>query len=124
MPTPSNSIPEAIARTTCPPEPDRMPTWRDSPDIESNSDLLDRLSPEIAIAPSVLSRSDDGTSHEPMKVEGKQLAVEEDEPVRATSPTESTCTRGQSPAATPGSSLLNWEFSNVRVSIPFDPVGV
>ncbi|KAJ5793971.1 hypothetical protein N7457_000570 [Penicillium paradoxum] len=114
MPTPSNSIAAIAARTTCPPEPDRMPTWQDSPDAESNSDL-DRLSPGIAIAPSVLSRSDDGSTPEPLKVEGKLAGVEEDESVRAASPTESTCTRSHSPATPPGSSLLNWEFSNVRL---------
>lgn len=119
MPTPSNnSIAAAIAaRTTCPPEPERISAWRDSPDTVSNSDSLDALSPEIPIAPSMLSRSDDGSTPEPMKSEGKPTGVEEDDPVRATSPAESTCLRSQSPTAPPGSSLLNWEFSNVRVSI-------
>ncbi|KAJ5481582.1 hypothetical protein N7475_000394 [Penicillium sp. IBT 31633x] len=116
MPTPSNSITEAIAaRTTCPPEPDRIPTWRDSPDIESNSDSIESLSPESAIAPSVSGRSDDCSTPEPLKVEGKLTGPDEDESVRATSPAESTCTRSQSPATPPGSSLLNWEFSNVRL---------
>lgn len=119
MPTPSNnSIAAAIAaRTTCPPEPERISAWRDSPDTVSNSDPLDALSPEIPIAPSMLSRSDDSSTPEPMKSEGKPTGVEEDDPVRATSPAESTSLRSQSPTAPPGSSLLNWEFSNVRVSI-------
>lgn len=50
-----------------------------------------------------------------MKSEGKPTGVEEDDPVRATSPAESTCVRSQSPTAPSGSSLLNWEFSSVRL---------
>ncbi|KAJ5956739.1 hypothetical protein N7501_011018 [Penicillium viridicatum] len=117
MPTPSNnSIAAAIAaRTTCPPEPERISAWRDSPDTVLNSDPLNPLSPEIPIAPSMLSRSDDGSTPEPMKSEGKPTGVEEDDPVRATSPAESTCVRSQSPTAPSGSSLLNWEFSSVRL---------
>lgn len=124
MPTPSNnSIAAAIARTTCPPEPERISAWRESPDTVSNSYPLDSLSPEIPIAPSMPSQSDGGSTPEPMKAEGKP-GVEEDDPVRATSPAESTCPRSQSPAATPGSSLLNWEFSNVRVSIEIDSIAI
>lgn len=116
MPTPSNnSIAAAIARTTCPPEPERISAWRESSDTVSNNYPLDSLSPEIPIAPSMPSQSDGGSTPEPMKAEGKPTGVEEDDPVRATSPAESTCPRSQSPAATPGSSLLNWEFSNVRL---------
>jgi hypothetical protein len=121
MPTPSNnSIAAAIARTTCPPEPERISAWRESSDTVSNNYPLDSLSPEIPIAPSMPSQSDGGSTPEPMKAEGKPTGVEEDDPVRATSPAESTCPRSQSPAATPGSSLLNWEFSNVRVSSEID----
>ncbi|KAJ5135205.1 uncharacterized protein N7515_004483 [Penicillium bovifimosum] len=117
MPTPSDSIAEAIAaRTTCPPEPDRTPTWRDTPDSASNGDPLEGLSPEIPIAPSVPSRSDTGGTPEPLKVEGKVTSVEEDEPVRATSPAESTCPSNQSLETSSGSSLLSWEFSNVRLT--------
>ena len=70
------------------------------------------------------SQSDGGSTPEPMKAEGKPTGVEEDDPVRATSPAESTCPRSQSPAATPGSSLLNWEFSNVRVGSEIDSIAV
>jgi hypothetical protein len=125
MPTPSDSIAEAIAaRTTCPPEPDRTPTWRDTPDSASNGDPLEGLSHEISIATSIPSRSDTGDTPEPLKAEGKMTGVEEDEPVRATSPAESTCTRSQSLETTSGSSLLSWEFSNVRVSTDPELFGV
>ncbi|KAJ5561447.1 hypothetical protein N7535_004086 [Penicillium sp. DV-2018c] len=117
MPTPSDPIAEAIAaRTTCPPEPDRIPTWRDTPDSATNGDPLEGLPHEIPIAPSAPSRSDTGGTPEPLKAEGKMTGVEEEEPVRATSPAESACPPNQSLETTSGSSLLSWEFSNVRLT--------
>lgn len=125
MPTPSdnqpNSIAEVISTRTCPPEVDRVPGWRDSPDPSgSASDTIDDvLSPESAIAPSVLSRSDDGSSllaSDSLKVESKMPGAIEDTaaPGRSVSPTDA-CDRTQSNVTPPNSSLLRYEFSNVRV---------
>lgn len=129
MPTPSDnqptSIAEVISTRTCPPEVDRVPAWRDSPDSAgSASDTIDDvLSPESAIAPSVLSRSDDGSvllASDPLKVESKMPGADEDTaPGRSASPTE-PCDRTQSAVTPPNSSLLRYEFSNVRVrTYPF-----
>lgn len=125
MPTPSSnqapSIAEVISTRTCPPDLDRIPTWNHSPDAVDTTDALeDVLSP--AIAPSVLSRSDDGTSllaTDPLRVERKMASPDEETgPPRSTSPTDS-CARLQSQSqslVTPSnSSLLRYEFSNVRV---------
>lgn len=124
MPTPSNSQPNSIAEVistrTCPPEVDRVPAWRDSPDpAGSGSDTIDdALSPESTIAPSVLSRSDDGSSllaSEPLKVESKMPGTIEDTATgRSVSPTDA-CDRTQSSVTPPNSSLMRYEFSNVRV---------
>jgi len=118
MPTPSDnaSIAEAISSRTCP-EPDRIAAWRDSP--VPTSEPVDIISPDSSIAPSVLSRSDDGTTVlAPSKAEKLTPVVDDEpDPIRATSPAESTCVRSQSPTVPQSSSsLLNWEFSNVRVS--------
>lgn len=124
MPTPSDnhptSIAEVISTRTCPPELDRVSAWRDSPDSTgSASDTLDdALSPASAIAPSVLSRTDDGTAllaTDPLKVESKMPSAEDDTPPgRSTSPTD-TFNRSLSSVTPPNSSLLRYEFSNVRV---------
>lgn len=126
MPTPSNnqapSIAEVISTRTCPPDLDRIPSWDHSPDAVDTTDALeeDVLSP--AIPPSVLSRSDDGTSllaTDPLRVERKMASPDEETgPPRSTSPTDS-CARlqsqSQSLVAPSNSSLLRYEFSNVRV---------
>jgi hypothetical protein len=50
------------------------------------------------------------------------IVDDEPDPIRATSPAESTCIRSQSPTLPQSSSsLLNWEFSNVRVSTGLHP---
>ena len=125
MPTPSDnqppappSITEVISARTCPPELDRISARRDSPDSTLSSDTIDNvLSPESIAAPSVLSRSDDGSSllaTDSLKVERKMSA--DDETGRSSSPTESSsCARGQSSVTPANSSLLRYEFSNVRV---------
>ncbi|KAJ5620048.1 hypothetical protein N7510_004032 [Penicillium lagena] len=127
MPTPSNnqppappSIAQVISARTCPPELDRISARRDSPDSTLSSDTIDNvLSPESIAAPSVLSRSDDGGSPlptDPLKVERKMSADDETGPGRSSSPTESSsCARGQSSVTPANSSLLRYEFSNVRV---------
>ncbi|KAJ5578074.1 uncharacterized protein N7459_007038 [Penicillium hispanicum] len=123
MPTPSDNQPTSIAEViarTCPPEIDRLSAWRDSPDpSDSASDVPDdAFSPASAIAPSVLSRSDDGSAllaTDPLKVERKMADAEDDTgPARSSSPTESTA-RSQLPVTPPSSSLLRYEFSNVRL---------
>ncbi|KAJ5832675.1 hypothetical protein N7474_000986 [Penicillium riverlandense] len=126
MPTPSNNQPTAppsiapvISARTCPPELDRISARRDSPDSTLSSDTIDNvLSPESIAAPSVLSRSDDGSSllaTDPLKVDRKMSADDETGPGRSSSPTESSCARGQSSVTPANSSLLRYEFSNVRL---------
>lgn len=124
MPTPSDnqptSIAEAISTRTCPPEVDGVPAWRDSPDSAGSVSYTidDALSPESAIAPSVLSRSDDGSAllaSDPLKVESKMPGADEDTTRgRSTSPA-AACDRTQSALTPPNSSLMRYEFSNVRV---------
>ncbi|CAI7631891.1 unnamed protein product [Penicillium bialowiezense] len=111
MPTPSDNTPiEAISTRTCP-EPDRF-VWRDT----ETSEPIDVISPERAAEPSALSSSDDGAVLAPTKAAKLAIVDDEPEPIRATSPAESTCVRSQSPTAPPSSSsLLSWEFSNVRL---------
>lgn len=127
MPTPSNnhptSITEVIPTRTCPPDLDRISAWRDSPDSTgSPSDVLgdhDIPSPPGGTAPSVLSRTDDGSvllAPETLKVEQK-LAAGTDLDIgrdRSVSPTD-TCDRGRSSPVMPTPSLMRYEFSNVRV---------
>lgn len=124
MPTPNdnqpNSIAEVISTRTCP-EVDRVPGWSDSPDTAgSASDTVDDdvLSPENAIAPSVLSRSDDGSAllaSDGLKVESKMPGTDEDAATgRSVSPADA-CDRTRSTVTPPNSSLLRYEFSNVRV---------
>lgn len=124
MPTPSDqptSVAEVISTRTCPPEVDRISAWRDSPEsVGTAGDAIeDALSPASATAPSVQSRSDDGTTllaTDPLRVERKMTTAEEEAgPGRASSPADS-CPRSQSPVTPPNSSLLRYEFSNVRVS--------
>lgn len=117
MPTPSDNAPiEAISTRACP-EADRIASWRD---LES-SEPIDLMSPENLIEPSVLSHSNNDTTLAPNKPEKLNPVVDdESDAIRATSPPESTCHRSQSPTVPQSrSSLLNWEFSNVRVSVHF-----
>ncbi|KAJ5082664.1 hypothetical protein N7532_011707 [Penicillium argentinense] len=125
MPTPSDnqptSIAEVISTRTCPPDLDRISAWRDSPDSTgSASDALeDILSPSGATAPTVLSRTDEGSAllaPETLKVEQKlsartDLDIERD---RSVSPTDPRARDSSSPAM-PTSSLMRYEFSNVRL---------
>ncbi|KAJ5553572.1 uncharacterized protein N7503_006332 [Penicillium pulvis] len=122
MPTPSDnhptSIAEVISTRTCPPEADRISAWEDaSVELDTRDVLEDVLSPASATAPSVQSRSDDGTAllaTDPLRVERKMAPEEDTRPPRSTSPMES-CSRSQSPVTPPNSSLLRYEFSNVRL---------
>lgn len=113
MPTPSDNAPiEAISTRVCP-EADRIASWRDP----ESSEPIDLMSPENFTEPSVLSHPNNGTAL-PTKAEKLNPVVDdESDAIRATSPPESTCIRSQSPTVPQSrSSLLNWEFSNVRVS--------
>ncbi|CEO58852.1 Putative Vesicle-mediated transporter Vid24 [Penicillium brasilianum] len=126
MPTPSNnrptSIAEVISTRTCPPELNRASAWRDSPDstVSASEALEDALTPSSVTAPSVLSRSDDGSAllaSDPLKVESKIAGATDDETTtreRSSSPTE-LCARSRSSVMPPNSSLLRYEFSNVRL---------
>lgn len=125
MPTNNHptSIAEVISTRTCPPELDRISAWRDSPasTVSASEALEDALTPTSMMAPSVLSRSDDGTAllaSDPLKVESKIPGATDDETTRerSSSPTES-CARTRSPVMPANSSLLRYEFSNVRVSL-------
>lgn len=124
MPTPSDqptSIAEVISTRTCPPDVDRISAWRDSPGaVDTAGDVLeDALSPASATAPSVQSRSDDGTvllANDPLRVERKMTADEDAAARGSSSSLEESCPRGQSSVTPPNSSLLRYEFSNVRVS--------
>lgn len=132
MPTPSDnqptSIAEVISTRTCPPDPDRISAWRNSPDSTGSAgDALDDiLSPSSGSTPFVLSRSDDGGSSllapEALKVEQK-LAAGTDLDMgreRSVSPTD-PCDRGRSSPVMPTPSLMRYEFSNVRVCTKTTP---
>ncbi|PKY09029.1 vacuolar import and degradation protein [Aspergillus campestris IBT 28561] len=140
MPTPSDntlrlnaaSIAEEI-RTTCPPEVERLPAWRDSPDSSTaESDVPENaLSPASASSQSVLTRSDDAIapsqpdllrvrSNTVSGAPAKSLSKPDDEPVggRLSPPTrEPSYPANPSPSVTAPSttSLLSYEFSNIRL---------
>ncbi|KAJ5682253.1 hypothetical protein N7462_005418 [Penicillium macrosclerotiorum] len=93
MPTPSNSQPTSIAEVistrTCPPEVDRVPAWRASPDSTDTNEPIeeDALSP-TATTSSVLNRADDGSAllaSDPLKVERKMTASTDEDVARARS---------------------------------------
>lgn len=126
MPTPSdrrqNSIAEVISTRTCPPELDRLSDWRDSPEptISPGEIVDDPLTPASALAPA-LGRSEDGSAllaSDPLRVESK-ISGTPDAETAARERSSSPWDRGagsQSPVIPSNSSLLRYEFSNVRVS--------
>ncbi|CAG8030824.1 unnamed protein product [Penicillium olsonii] len=112
MPTPSDSTPiETISTRTCP-EPDRSARR----DTQSSEPVNARYRPR-ANRPSIVRHSEDGSAIAPTKAEKRVPIVDiKPQPIRAISPAESTCTRSQSPTLPQSSSsLLSWEFSNVRL---------
>ncbi|KAI9928857.1 hypothetical protein ASPWEDRAFT_106561 [Aspergillus wentii DTO 134E9] len=143
MPTPSDntlqltatSIAEDLsARTTCPPEVERLTSWRDSPEASTvvESDAPDNaLSPASATAQSVLIRPDDGlapSNADHLRVEmipdssTKTMAKSDDERTegRLSPAREPSCplTRSSpvsSPSSPSATSLLSYEFSNIRL---------
>ncbi|KAJ5902154.1 hypothetical protein N7495_002682 [Penicillium taxi] len=123
MPTPSNnpasSIAEVISTRSCPPETGLSARIGSPDNIELNGNGSDDvLTPASAIAPTVMSRSEDGTAllvNYPPKVEGHIARVDDDAgPARSGSPTDS-CVRSESPVMPLKPSLLRYEFSNVRL---------
>ncbi|KAB8257676.1 vacuolar import and degradation protein [Aspergillus pseudonomiae] len=140
MPTPSDNTPslnatsiseEISTRTTCPPEIERLSSWRDSPESTvAEGDAPDNaLSPTIASAQSVLTRSDDvaitrsnpdalkasavpGTSAKSMEKSDEDAAAGRLSP--AGEPPRSS--NQPSSVTTPSTSaLLSYEFSNIRL---------
>ncbi|KAE8149278.1 vacuolar import and degradation protein [Aspergillus avenaceus] len=139
MPTPSDNTPhldatsiaeEISTRTTCPPEIERLSTWRDSPETTPvESDAPENvLSPAIASAQSVVNRADDtmaSSSTDDLKagavagVPVKSMERSDDEAAAgrlspAGEPSRST--NQPSPVTAPSTSaLLSYEFSNIRL---------
>ncbi|KAL4985829.1 vacuolar import and degradation protein-domain-containing protein [Aspergillus falconensis] len=139
MPTPSDSTPslnatsviqDISARTTCPPEPERLPSWRQ--ELESASVTERDSTPDNALSPGVVSpqpallRADDAVARadsEPLKAEmdasasPSSMSRADDErvmgrmsPSRRSGNSSSTVTSSPSNA-----SLLSYEFSNIRL---------
>ncbi|KAJ5491161.1 Glucose-induced degradation protein 4 [Penicillium diatomitis] len=126
MPTPSatrpNSITEVISTRTCPPELDRLSDGRGTPDslVSQGETVDDALTSIGALAPSALRRSDDGSAlstSDPLRVESKTSGAPDDDTAsreRSISPWDRNA--GDQSSVTPSnSSLLRYEFSNVRL---------
>ncbi|KAL3480141.1 vacuolar import and degradation protein-domain-containing protein [Aspergillus californicus] len=141
MPTPSDSTPrlnaasivqDLSARATCPPEPERLPSWRES-SFESSALTGSDTSPDNALSPgvaspqSVLMQSDDAiVSANPESLRAEMdtsvspsgiSRSEQETPMRMSSvrrPSRSSniSTTPSSPSA---ASLLSYEFSNIRL---------
>lgn len=139
MPTPSDStaqlsassVPDEFSRTTCPPEVERLSTWRDSPGVPpaDESDSPDNpLSPDSANIHAMLTQSNDGIAHsnsdpkgastEPNTSIHNMTKPDEEAVVGRLSPSGEPLRspRQSSSVTTPSTtSLLSYEFSNVRV---------
>ncbi|KAF9890283.1 hypothetical protein FE257_006197 [Aspergillus nanangensis] len=143
MPTPSDNTPrlnttsfaeEISARSTCPPETERLSSWRDSAESSpAENDGPDQALPStIAPAQSVLTRSDDPIDHPNIdSLREKTEAVastkssttrSDDDPItgRLSPAGVPLCPPNSSnpspPVATPSTtSLLSYEFSNIRL---------
>lgn len=137
MPTPSDSTPrlnaasvieDLSARATCPPEPERLTSWReelDSPALIERDSTPDNVpSPSVASPQPVPIRSDNATvrgDSEPLKVEMEtsaspsSMSRSDDEPsMGRVSPTRRTANSAAAVPPSP-STLLSYEFSNIRV---------
>ncbi|KAL2835909.1 vacuolar import and degradation protein-domain-containing protein [Aspergillus pseudoustus] len=138
MPTPSDNTPrlnatsiaQDITRATCPPEPERLPTWRESPEssslTESDATLDHALSPGVASPQAELMPSDDATvransealtSEIESSTSPSSMSRSDEEPaVRRMSPARPLSRSSTSTVASPTTgSLLNYEFSNIRL---------
>lgn len=136
MPTPSDitssvnassGLEELSARSTCPPEVERLPSWRESrapstlSDRDESESSLSQLISAAHTAQNALIDATAGSTAEsssggsPMK----DVAKPEDEPAagRLSPAAESSCSTSQPPSVTSSSntSLLSYEFSNIRV---------
>ncbi|PYH99379.1 vacuolar import and degradation protein [Aspergillus ellipticus CBS 707.79] len=141
MPTPSDNTPplnassiaeEISARSTCPPEVERLSSWRDS--RESSTTIAEgdapdsTFSPTIASTQTALTPSDDAvapSNADPLRGEPvsdapmKGVARPEDEPAAGRLSPAAEPSRSSSPSAPVTSpsatSLLSYEFSNIRL---------
>ncbi|RDW76478.1 GID4/VID24 family protein [Aspergillus mulundensis] len=139
MPTPSDSTPslnassviqDISARTTCPPEPERLPSWRE--ELESDSVTERGSTPDNALSSGVTSpqpalmRTDDaiaGADSEPLKVEmdtsasPSNMSRSDDEPAMGgMSPPRRSPNPASAVTSSPSNaSLLSYEFSNIRL---------
>lgn len=147
MPTPSDSTAQLTAssvpddfsgRTTCPPEPEveRLPTWRDSPGVPAadEGDSHNPLSPASAHAHAMLAQSNDGIARS--NPDRKRANTVPGSSIQnMAKPDEDAVTGRLSPSGEPlrsprqtssitapsTTSLLSYEFSNVRVGQSEDP---
>ena len=143
MPTPSDNTPQLFttslvndisSHTTCPPEIERLPLRSDSPDpsaiAERDAIVNNAPSPAHTTAHSMLMRSEDAATTDPMRVDSGSGASgsavmkattksEEDSGVGRLSPAGEPSCSVQQPSSVANSpsvaSLLSYEFSNVRV---------
>ncbi|RAH48205.1 GID4/VID24 family protein [Aspergillus brunneoviolaceus CBS 621.78] len=136
MPTPSDitssvnassGLEELSARSTCPPEVERLPSWRESrapstlSDRDDSESSLSQLISAAHTAQNALIDATAGSTAEsssggsPMK----DVAKPEDEPAagRLSPAAEPSCSTSQPPSVTSSSntSLLSYEFSNIRL---------
>ncbi|KAL4969193.1 GID4/VID24 family protein [Aspergillus stella-maris] len=138
MPTPSDSTPrlnatpviqDLSARTTCPPEPERLPSWRE--ELESNA-VTESSTPDNALSSGVVSpqpvlmRTGDAivrADSEPLKVEMEtsaspsSMSRSDDEPAMGRmSPARRSAGSPSAVTSSPSNaSLLSYEFSNIRL---------
>ncbi|KAL5002718.1 vacuolar import and degradation protein-domain-containing protein [Aspergillus recurvatus] len=139
MPTPSDSTPslnaasviqDISARTTCPPEPERLPSWRQELEsasvTERDSTLDNALSPGVVSPQPALLRADDALARadsEPLKVEMDTSAspssmsrADDERAMGRMSPSRRSANSSSAVASSPSNaSLLSYEFSNIRL---------
>ncbi|KAB8074046.1 vacuolar import and degradation protein [Aspergillus leporis] len=139
MPTPSDNTPRLNAtsiaedistRTTCPPEIERLSSWRESPEsTTTESDAPDNaLSPAIASAQSTLTSSEDAITRS--NTETLKASAVPGAPAKSMERSDDDATAGRlspagetprssnqpSPVTTPSTgALLSYEFSNIRL---------
>ncbi|KAL4976382.1 vacuolar import and degradation protein-domain-containing protein [Aspergillus desertorum] len=139
MPTPSDSAPslnatsviqDISARTTCPPEPERLPPGRQ--ELESASVAEGDSTPDNALSPGMVSpqpgmlREDDGITRagsEPLKVEmetsvssNSTSRSDDERAMGRMSPSRRLANPSSAMTSSPSNaSLLSYEFSNIRL---------
>ncbi|KAL5336938.1 vacuolar import and degradation protein-domain-containing protein [Aspergillus crustosus] len=138
MPTPSDSTPRLNAtsvpqdistRATCPPEPERLPTWGESLEsaalTESDTTSDNALSSGVVSPQPALMRTDDAivrADSGSLKVElessasPSSMSRSDDESTLRMSPTRRPSNSGPTVTSSPSTaSLLSYEFSNIRL---------